>query len=806
MWKIKLLNFHHYTERSIDKYEDIDSYNDYSHIDREIFNFTFNNYISTSLDIKLEEDFKPNYLLLIKDDKIHSRWYITNISQNSGNQHKLSLKRDIIADNLDTIMNLPNTYITKGYTDINNSCFFNKEDLIVNEIPKKLYPLRDELGCPWLVAYVNKYDIKSSDSSRPEDKNPWTVNYKTNLNLSYNYEESLSTAKANLTSLYLVKDEHIYINIVIISTNYPTNAWIVQFDLLNRTNKIIGNVDQADLSKYPNYIKVTLNTTLNSFCSAMSDTFYDNRNTIINLLFPDYNKLNSMSELMNISFKYKNSIIKDSNKYYEIDNNVENSYLTNLKDTYLNNYQNLFNNILTIMKNKDSSVTSVVGRATANTSIYISTLHSYLSYTVKQLNSTDSSITISKTRRTCGNSLYDIICSPLKIKGNTLYSIDGEYYSLNDDETFSFYNNLSNCIGTSNVYDIQILPYCPIRDVLKYNSDSDALEIKLNSSDENIIYQKKNNLLLLYVNNINISFDIDTSSNNNYSNPSLMFEKDEDISKKNYLTNKYKLVSPNFSSEYEIPLYENKGILYMNVDMTLLPNNPWIKINPIYNYLNGKDLDDIRGLIIGGSLSISQISNSWTEYILQNSNYSQLFESQIAYQEYQNKMSMTSTAIQSGLTALGTGFTGGLINPVLGAIGGTASGVAGLIDNIVQAGMNKKQIEFQKEQWNLQLGNIKNKPNVLSKITSINKNFKYFPFIIHYKSTDEEIENVENYLKLNGMTINRIGKLVDYYNLDYYLAGEIKDYDNIDLNLLSSEEYEYLKNEIKQGFYLLNYI
>jgi hypothetical protein len=118
--------------------------------------------------------------------------------------------------------------------------------------------------------------------------------------------------------------------------------------------------------------------------------------------------------------------------------------------------------------------------------------------------------------------------------------------------------------------------------------------------------------------------------------------------------------------------------------------------------------------------------------VYNNANYSQLFDSQIAYQEYQNKMSLISSGISSVSSAISTGATVGTglsIMPgtgAFGAVAGTIAGgvslAAGIADLAVQKDMTKKAIEYETEQYNLSLGNIKSQPSTISKITAFNIN------------------------------------------------------------------------------------
>lgn len=752
--KVYLFEFYNYSQRIVYKLNNINEYKEKFNVYEEhsIRNFTFNDYINTEITINLlDSEFRPNYLILCDDlDNIKSRWYIINMSLKSGlKQHTLSLRRDIITDKIDKLYEMDNILINRGYCDINNPAFFNKENISVNEIPQQLDLLKDYTKSAWLVAYV----ANNNDNALKTVK---FGNVKLSISKEFN---NLSELDSLFKDKYAIKEN----TTLVIKTkdtaknNTAYHRYILKTDYYSKIN-----------ASYSEDSRILLN-------NNDIETIYSNIKSLINSA---YN--NITTSFFN---KYHNKIIKVGNKYYI------------LTLSYGNNIEIFLKNNSTIKQKLESLGCSFEEYTTSNDyrDNYAYIAYAYgLTYSIEEINNNTFEYSISTTRRKT-NACYDIICSPLSGKYNR-YS--GENITIQENNVIELYRQLSTYWGSA-LYDVQILPFCPVPDLV----DSNGL-ITMTSGNVGVLYDDITSLvngitqfssvLVCYVRDIDITFNIEKTI-------------DIDItSKADYLTTKFKLISPNFSSEYELPVWENFGIDYFNVDMTLLPNSPWIKINPIYNYLNGKDLDDNKGLIISGSLSITTISNAWTEYVLQNSNYSQIFESQIAYQEYQNKMSLISSGIQSSVKSVGTGVMASLLNPIAGIASGVGSAIAGGIDLAVQNDMNNRQIAYQREQWNLQNGNIKAKPNTLSKITSINRNFKYFPYIVKYTCTDIEKEQVNKYLHLYGMNINQIGTIKDYNKENYYISCTLLDKD---INFkLSSNEYENLKSELESGFYLLNYI
>lgn len=106
---------------------------------------------------------QPDYLVVFNtalteppysDIQIISRWFIVESVRTRGGQYQLTLKRDVIVDNLDSVKNSP-MYIEKGYIkDVTNPLLYNSEALKVNQIKQYEAPLQDETKTGWIVGYI----------------------------------------------------------------------------------------------------------------------------------------------------------------------------------------------------------------------------------------------------------------------------------------------------------------------------------------------------------------------------------------------------------------------------------------------------------------------------------------------------------------------------------------------------------------------------------------------------------------------------------------------------------------------------
>ena len=91
-----------------------------------------------------------------------------------------------------------------------------------------------------------------------------------------------------------------------------------------------------------------------------------------------------------------------------------------------------------------------------------------------------------------------------------------------------------------------------------------------------------------------------------------------------------RIVSPNYNGMFQFKQSRlNGGLHYINVDCTYKPYTPYIKLNPDFSFLYGKDWNDSTGLICGGDFSLPMMNDAFTNYALQNKNYQEIFARQI---------------------------------------------------------------------------------------------------------------------------------------------------------------------------------
>ena len=263
----------------------------------------------------------------------------------------------------------------------------------------------------------------------------------------------------------------------------------------------------------------------------------------------------------------------------------------------------------------------------------------------------------------------------------------------------------------------------------------------------------------------------------------------------------YRLCSPNYQGVFEFNAAKNNGISYFDVDCTYLPYNPYIHVSPNFDGLYGKDYDDTRGLICSGDFSLPIINDQWKSYQINNKNYQNIFDRQIQNMEINNRLSNIQAGAGALTGALGAGGAAGLIfGPLAGVGAGVFSAAAGGVDFAMNKALQNEALDYKKDMFGYELGNIKAMPDSLAKVTAFTANNKVFPMLEYYTCTDEEKQALKDKIKYNGMTVMRIGKIVDFLQEDYsYIKGKVIRLEDIadDTNYLNQ-----IADELYKGVFI----
>ena len=273
-----------------------------------------------------------------------------------------------------------------------------------------------------------------------------------------------------------------------------------------------------------------------------------------------------------------------------------------------------------------------------------------------------------------------------------------------------------------------------------------------------------------------------------------------------------RLVSQNYSAIFEFSPAKSGGVDGFLADCTYKPWSPYIHILPKLKGLYGDNfvsIDDARGLICGGDMSLPQLSNAWANYQLQNKTYQEMFDRQIKNMDVQNdinKQGALAQLIASPFIGAASGAAaGGQFGGMQGAIGaGIAGATVGLATSALDYKNTIKMMEenrqYSIDMYGYNLQNIQAVPTSLTKTSALTYNTRVWPFIEYYTCTDAERNALKDKIKYNGMTIMKVGQLNNYLlGEDNFYKGRLIRLPEVRVDGHMAFE---IYNELNKGVYL----
>ena len=923
-----LKGFNNYFNRIVKKHTNIADYKSAvtSYLDYTGINFNPNDGVMTNLvigsptqlDNSAAIDWEtlgtPDYLVCYEMEGnplaavIKSRWFILEIERTRNGQYKLTIKRDVVADNYDNIVSAP-CFIKRAMIDETNPFILNSEGMLYNQIKKSELQLTDLSETPWIVGYINKkslntfttrYTISSNTGSHTfsnidtvesvmlhsndSSGNEYdiTLNYKgtsdtygytfdpnthiltwniaqTLLSTSYllieagasknititTYQEPASYVNAedlpwdfdpNATALGKVKNDMIDVDMFGWNKINATTGRQVSFGaFLNKDAQgkwvpissssiwaSAGSVQTADNSAwYPIYSSqydVSTTSNLNSFISNTYSALA-NPSTEATITDIDIAKILADGGLSYCAVdpsSYNNKLVKYNGYYYQISIGAQqedyHTYeFTQATDAVNGLYSKIHANYSAIAgKTWPTGVTwTEQDGSNASLNAFRGTFYSQsypITITPYALTAVDVSIKIpaSGIRNTCLDAPYDIFAIPFN-----RVEIKTAQVNTDIDITQQLVQKLALELG-SNLYDIQLLPYCPILNV-PYAAGK-IQEIGSEGINYTYIKDSSNNIknIVYFCSTSKATFDIDVDLH------IYAYTLNSSINKKiDSETVFYRLVSPNYNGQFEFKVANNNAAIdKVNIDLEYKPFVPYIHVSPVWNNdgLYGGDYNDARGLICGGDFSLPIVNDAWKQYQIQNKNYQNIFDRQIQNMNTQHALMQRSKDLESIIgtvtapiagAAVGSqaGPWGALAGAGIGAVTGLLSQVGRGIDTSIenQALFEKEGLAKDTFRYNLQ--NIQALPYSISKVSSFNNNNKIFPFIEKYEATSAEVNALIEKINYTSMELGVVSTISNYIvsGNKYFISGDIIRLDNITED---SHMAEAIYLEINKGVYM----
>lgn len=819
---IYLLKYNNYYNRIIKRYSTIDELLDRDDVTEigtfQNVNFNPGDGVATQLTLNYTPTYhQPNYLVVEDTSQpgiiTLSSWFILDAQYVRLGQYVLTLRRDLVNDLWHLVSESP-IFVEKATLPASSPFIFNNENMTYNQVKTKEFLLHDETRIPWIVGYLNK-DFSATGDDKITILSP-ALETQVRQELAgweeYEYSDMIDTGK--ITGIYdnsiTYRMEYFY------TTTSGTRSRQIRW----KPNKEAPAADtnastagsylfQIKPSRQVGYRGSSLTSTyyLEPFLSGLSKTSFANMDYMSYVETGIY----SQSELESIYNSENGAIYKVGNKLYRIEMKLGSSATAETEVAIPQTSQ--LGQRFQIVGNEMLAAENVFQ------SLYNNPFKmGYLTYdyTVEVYEIADGTIDIEipGDRPHTTNSPYDIFCIPY---GNIGWG--GDLVRTNSEYAWKAAQAIIGKAGPNiNLYDIQLLPYCPIRDRMELSVVEGATIIRPKEGDITIKYRPSGASIdtvytgIAWV--IDGDFSFSVNANLYEGLPELAALPATAVERKvANETDLYRLTSPNYNGVFEFSVVKNGGLSMFDIDCSYKPYQPYIRISPRFSGLYGQDFNDARGLVLGGDFSLPQMSNEWIAYQNQNKNYQVMFDRQIANMDVNNSIQrkMEIGNIATGIIAGGT--TTGIISSMLpgrastlggiataAGIGGAVSAVGGALDYRFNEQLRQEARDYTIDQFGYQLGNIMARPDSLTKVSSFNPNNKFFPVLEYYTATEMEKEALRNKLYYNGMTVMVIGTIAEYLQTEpSYIKGRLirLNDDMEDYHIVNA-----LADELYQGVYV----
>lgn len=766
--------------------------------------------------VKTKSSNLANYVIIE-----NTRWFVTSFIYMNGGQITMFLQRDVIGEK-----GIANCYgkIERGYT---NSILKNRKELSLNEILKeriKIIPETFQYGNYSVNTHNNElwgimYFVKPTELD-PNTGEPYPE--KVNINIpafAPNYveykliedgTEVFSQASSNVYQKFLLRVslyDSVSFNTVTVSYNIVISYsfeghWVYKIEI-NRNYDV--NDSSALRFSSSVYLPVGMFLTENSTyrtAEIIATRFAQNTVNGINtgIMLP------SFPNLTYEDLDYDGQVVKDGSNFWAysatktietINGNISQDAIT----TFLNNvfdFHNFYIPIsdgtsVQIYPNGFSNSISLNGNSNLfSSSIVVSKKR----YTRTLLSQSESGNLVLDTTIQLVDEPYSVLAFPLF--DTIITSNTGTKFNIQKKNAFMIFNTVIQYLSGDSPYlvDAQIYPYSPIlTGITSQINEYPFFKISSNSYTYNCVVN-----LFPY----------------------------SDV-KKEYIQRKYSLISPEQSGKFDFNFYDYiteindvDGINSVGINISIKTSlKPFsiissAVITPSLNSLKGITYNsDLRGSQpTSNGFECSLSSNAFETYKRQNSNYQQTFNLQkeeLAMSHQTERVNeITSTVVNTlSATAMGAiaggamgGGTG--VGAAIGAgIGGVAAGTTVGIASSVQVAQNDKLRAFEKnlqqQNFDMQIGTIKNLPNSINRISSFNEIIlQDFWYVIEiYECSDFEKIIVDNYLLSYGYGIGIFAFLTDFARDGWFLRSTIVSSDyppnlhNIAVDELSGGIYYY---------------
>lgn len=712
---IVFCNFNNYYNREFKKFETLAEYSDYFVGQLPNVNFNPNDGVNTKVD-QLIENPAADYLLYTENDVIISRWYILESQRKSSGLWELSIRRDVIADNWEKIINSP-AYIEKAIVSQDNPLILNKENFSCNQIKIAESYIYDETDSAWIIGFLDR----KTEST--------TINGTATVIPDYTAETLQKWQYYNLLNKewYINEGTKYTIDFKIRYDGSPlpdTGARVVIDS--NGANLVGIDVSQVKGSlSVPNYQAT-------NFASKFKDA-YATLQTYKNLYISDLNQYSDSS--YNKCIEIIPKILKAGVTYYQFGSTV-----TASKDkTYAVTEDKIEGYILSYLQGIATSVQGVTGSLYAE--IVNRVKYVVLKEKENQFQNWTTTIPAETDRYHLKDAPYDMFIMPY---GDKIIQVAGNECTITKDIAMNYAQGMAQALGTK-LLDIQIQPYCPATGII---ASTGTINYNTNDTKRYGLIKNGDTVVGAYL--------WCTASSGQKVLTGYRYEID-DLKMFNNCY-KYRLSAGNHAAGFDFNVAQNGGkIDGWTLVYSYLPVSSYVRLAPMFTGLYGSEFNDGRGMTQQGDYSITYINDTWVTYQNNQKNYLNSFQRTMENLDVQRGAQRLEQLIGSTVGAAGAGVqAGSVFGAGVGIGAGALSAVGGLADLGISEKLYRENKQYQKDQFNYTLDNVKATPNTLGKVVAYSNDNKIIPVLEIYKATDTEIEAFYNMIKYQGMTVGVI--------------------------------------------------
>lgn len=470
---IYLLQYNNYFNRRVLKAGTrLAAYSDYVVANVATANFDMADGINTTVIINTDKF--GDYIVVIDSDteptstsEITSRWFVLEQRKVRGKQYQLTLRRDVIAENIDAVITAP-CFVEKGTIDNeSNPLIYNQEGLSFNQIKTSELPLYDKTKCPWLVAYLSKKTLGGTSTGTTG-----TINYDPAdsgaIQLSvpleswefygYNADNPMKVCD----SFTFRWDTIGFVSNTIYFNNSMNKYGITNYKAFSYTGDEGGKTNMYNLlsGNYWNGAETNKVEVTEKLYAKCKETDFDTLNSAV---MSDYGYVDQATYTRLKG--YEGKLIRDSaGKYFsilvnEITVSSTEEFVTSGKSTY-------------------TTMTGIYNAAFSKSSVpndyalrYKADNYKKVTVTIKLESAFNFTYNMTATTSTSSDPLYDIICVPYGEITMKLTDSSGTVHTITTSETLGmkFMEGITTQLGASDgstsggrVLDLQLVPYCPI--------------------------------------------------------------------------------------------------------------------------------------------------------------------------------------------------------------------------------------------------------------------------------------------------------------------------------------------------------